>query len=442
MRQAIANNSLPEYTVTQISAKLKNIVENEFSYVRIRGEVSGFKLAPSGHAYFSLKDNNSILASVCWRNTINSLAIKPEEGMEIICVGTITIYPGQSKYQLVVEKVEHAGIGSLMAMLEKRKAEFSKEGLFSVEHKKPIPFLPKKIGIITSPTGAVIRDMLHRIKDRFPSHVILWPVLVQGEKAAAQVTEAILGFNQLDDKPDILIVARGGGSVEDLWPFNEEIVVRAAFSSKIPIISAIGHETDFTLLDFVADLRAPTPTAAAEKAVPVLANVSANLRTIMGRIEYAIEKFIEFRRAKLLLFKKSLPNYHTILLNFIQRLDDLAMRLSSSIDKYFLAKQNNVANLKARLKHPRDIVKLAEEKLNQTSIRLKRSGRLSFENNCHRLKLVTSLLESYSYKKTLARGFVIFSDENNNTITSAKLASKGDKLNAQFHDGKFSVTVD
>lgn len=239
-----------------------------------------------------------------------------------------------------------------------------------------------------------------------------------------------------------MIVARGGGSVEDLWPFNEEIVVRAAFASEIPIISAIGHETDFTLLDFVADLRAPTPTAAAEKAVPVLANVSANLKTIMGRIEYAIEKFIDFRRAKILLLKKSLPNYHTILLNFIQRLDDLEIRISSSLDKYFLAKQNNITNFKARLKHPRDIVKLAEERLNQTSIRLSRSGRLSFDNNFQRLKLVTSLLESYSYKKTLARGFVIFSDENNNTITSAKLVNKGNKLNAQFYDGKISVVVD
>ena len=438
----ITSNSLPEYTVTQVSAKLKTIVENEFSYVRIRGEVSGFKLAPSGHAYFSLKDNNSILAAICWRNIMNILAIKPEEGMEIICVGTITIYPGQSKYQLVVEKVEHAGIGSLMAMLEKRKAEFSKEGLFNLEHKKQIPFLPKKIGIITSPTGAVIRDMLHRIKDRFPCHVILWPVLVQGEKAASQVSEAILGFNQLDDKPDVLIVARGGGSVEDLWPFNEEIVVRAAFSSKIPLISAIGHETDFTLLDFVADLRAPTPTAAAEKAVPVLANVSANLRTTIGRIKYAVEKFIEFRRGKVLLLKKSLPNYQTILLNFIQKLDDLSMRTLSSIDKYFNAKDNKVTNLKARLKHPKDIVKLAEERLNQTSIRFRRSGKLSFESNFQRLKLVSSLLESYSYKKTLERGFAIFSDKNNNTITSAQLSTKGDKLKAQFHDGKISVTVD
>lgn len=435
-------SSVPEYTVTQISTKLKNIVEDEFSYVRIRGEVSGFKLAPSGHAYFSLKDNNSILAAVCWRGNFNNLKVKPEEGIELICVGTITTYPGQSKYQLVVDKVEHAGVGALMAMLEKRKAQFAKEGLFSQEHKKPIPFLPQKIGIITSPTGAVIKDMLHRIEDRFPTHVLLWPVLVQGEKAAQQVSEAIKGMNELEDKPDVIIVARGGGSVEDLWPFNEEIVVRAAYDSKIPLISAIGHETDFTLLDFVADLRAPTPTAAAEKAVPVLTNIAANLRNTQNRIEYTLSKYFEYRHNKLLMLKKSLPNYQTILINFIQKVDDLSIRFLSSGDRWFENRYNFLNNLKIRLRHPVDLIKLAESKLLQTSNRLDRSGDNFYQHNQQKLKLAASLLESYSYKKTLSRGFSILVNKEQNTITSISQASSGDKLIAKLHDGTINVTID
>lgn len=442
MEQVNKPSTVPEYTVSQISQKLKFVVESEFSYVRIRGEVSGYKLAPSGHAYFSLKDNNSVLAAVCWRGVVNSLTIKPEEGMELICVGTITIYPGQSKYQLVVEKVEHAGIGALMAMLEKRKALFAREGLFALEHKKQIPFLPQIIGVITSPTGAVIKDILHRIQDRFPTHILLWPVLVQGEKAAQQVSEAIIGFNGLEVKPDVIIVARGGGSVEDLWPFNEEIVVRAAFNSKIPLISAIGHETDFTLLDFVADLRAPTPTAAAEKAVPVLTNIAATIRNIQNRAEYSLSKYFEYRQTKLLMLKKSLPNYQTILLNFVQRLDDFSMRFINSNIRFFELRYNQLNNFALRLKHPKDVVKLAEAKLSQISNRLDRASEAFYKTNQQKLKLFSSLLDSYSYKKTLGRGFTILVNKQNNALTSANQVKTGDKLTAEFHDGKLSVTVD
>ncbi len=433
---------VPEYTVTQISYKLKNLVENEFTYVRIKGEVSGFKLAPSGHAYFSLKDNDSVLSAVCWRGNFSKLSIKPEEGIELICVGTITVYPGQSKYQLVIDKVEHAGVGALMAMLEKRKAQFAKEGLFSQEHKKAIPFLPNKIGIITSPTGAVIKDMLHRIEDRFPTHVLLWPVLVQGEKAAQQVSEAIEGMNSLIDKPDVIIVARGGGSVEDLWAFNEEIVVRAAYNSRIPLISAIGHETDFTLLDFVADLRAPTPTAAAEKAVPVLTNIRAIIRNVQNRAEYALSKYFEYHYSKLLMLKKSLPNYQTILLNFIQRLDDLSIRFFNSGDRWFELKLNRLNNLALRLKHPKDIIKLMESRMLQASTNLDKAGQRFYQNNQQKFKLASSLLESYSYKKTLSRGFAILVNKQSNALTSANQARSGDKLIAEFHDGNLKVTVD
>ena len=430
-----------EYTVSQISRKLKSLVEGEFSYVKIKGEVSGYKLAPSGHAYFSLKDSNSTLAAVCWRGVINNMKIKPEEGLELLCIGTITIYPGQSKYQLVVEKIEHAGVGALMAMLEKRKAALAKEGLFAASHKKALPFLPKKIGVITSPTGAVLQDILHRIEDRFPSHIILWPVLVQGDKSAKQVSDAITGFNNLIDKPDIIIVARGGGSVEDLWPFNEEIVVRAAFASNIPIISAIGHETDFTLLDLVADLRAPTPTAAAEKAVPVLTNVLAGLNNVFKRIEYSLSKYFEERKNKLRMLEKSLPNYQTILLNFVQRLDELSIRFIHSKTRYFELRHNYINVRKLRLKHPNNIIQLAEQKLLQTTNIINRSIILYYTQKQQKLNLVGSLLESYNYKKTLSRGFVILTDKQNNALTSITQAKSGDQLTVELNDGKLTVTV-
>ena len=433
---------VPEYTVSQISYKLKSIVENEFTYIKIRGEVSGFKLAPSGHAYFSLKDNNSTLAAVCWRGVFNNLSTKPQEGIELVCIGHLTTYPGQSKYQLVVDRIELAGIGALMAMLEKRKAQFTQEGLFLPEHKKEIPFLPKKIGIITSPTGAVIKDILHRIQDRFPTHVLLWPVLVQGEKSAQQVTEAIAGFNKLEEKPDVIIVARGGGSVEDLWPFNEENVVRAAFASSIPLISAIGHETDFTLLDFVADLRAPTPTAAAEMAVPVLSGISAQIKATLNRAEYALTKFFEARKNKLLMLQKSLPNYETILNNFIQKLDDLSIRFINSKTRCFELRYNRANTLGLRLKHPKDIIKLAQQKLIQTSTRLDRASKTYYEKHQQQLNLASSLLNSYSYKKTLKRGFAIIVNKDNNALTSATQAKPGDKLAAEFHDGKVAMKVD
>lgn len=433
---------IPEYTVSQISYRLKSVVENEFAYVKIRGEVSGLKLAPSGHAYFSLKDDNANISAVCWKGVFNNLPVKPQEGIELVCVGTITIYPGQSKYQLVVEKVELAGIGALMAMLEKRKAQFAQEGLFNPEHKKKIPYLPKKIGIITSPTGSVIRDMLHRIQDRFPTHVLLWPVLVQGDKAAMQVSEAIAGFNRLEDKPDVIIVARGGGSVEDLWAFNEEIVVRSAYASKIPLISAIGHETDFTLLDFVADLRAPTPTAAAEMAVPVLSSIIINLRGVANRTQYATEKFFESHRNKLLMLQKSLPNYQTILTNFIQRLDDLSIRYMNSTVRWFEVHKNRINTLHLKLKHPKDVIKLSQQKLTQNSSRINQAMKQYYINKYQLLKLTSSLLNSYSYKKTLSRGFAIIISKENNALISAKQTASGDKLIAEFHDGKLNLTVD
>ncbi|MDA0704221.1 MAG: exodeoxyribonuclease VII large subunit, partial [Proteobacteria bacterium] len=264
-----AAHNMPEFTVSEISGALKRTLEDQFAHVRIRGEISGFKRAASGHLYFALKDDKAVIDSVCWRGTAGNLSLSPEDGMEVIVTGRVTTYPARSRYQVVVESIELAGEGALLKLLEDRRRRLGEEGLFDPECKRPLPYLPEVIGVVTSPTGAVIRDILHRLADRFPRHVIVWPVLVQGEGSAEQIAAAIRGFNALVPggpvpRPDLLIVARGGGSLEDLWSFNEEVVVRAAAASEIPLISAVGHETDTTLIDFASDRRAPTPTAAAE----------------------------------------------------------------------------------------------------------------------------------------------------------------------------------
>jgi len=277
-------SNLGEQTVTELSHALKRTLEDRFGHVRVRGEISGYRGAhSSGHAYFAIKDEGAKLDAVIWRGSFNKLKAKLQEGLEVIATGKITSYPGKSNYQIIIENIEPAGVGALMALLEERKKMLTAEGLFDAARKRALPYLPASIGIITSPTGAVIRDILHRLNDRFPRPVLVWPVRVQGETAAAEVAAAIIGFNAMENPPELLIVARGGGSLEDLWPFNEEIVVRAAANSKIPLISAIGHETDTTLIDFASDLRAPTPTAAAERAVPVRADLIAELASLNAR---------------------------------------------------------------------------------------------------------------------------------------------------------------
>src|SRR5712675_2154287 len=281
--------NLPEYTVSELSLALKRSVEENFSHVRVRGEISGFKRHGSGHCYFALKESEAVLDAVCWRQTAIRLPIKPEDGMEVVCTGRLTTYPGRSKYQLVIDSIALAGVGALLKILEDRRQRLAAEGLFAAERKKKLPYLPEVIGIVTSPSGAVLRDILHRLADRFPRQVLVWPVAVQGEGAAVQIAAAIEGFNRLAPtgsvpRPDLIIVARGGGSLEDLMPFNEEIVVRAAAASAIPLISAVGHETDTMLIDFASDRRAPTPSAAAEMAVPVRIDLLAEMAAKGGRL--------------------------------------------------------------------------------------------------------------------------------------------------------------
>ncbi|VAV98146.1 Exodeoxyribonuclease VII large subunit, partial [hydrothermal vent metagenome] len=307
-----SGENAPEFSISDLSSAIKRMIEGEFSHVRVRGEVGRVSRPRSGHIYLDLKDDRAVLAGIIWKGVSTRLAVQPEEGMEVVATGRLTTFPGQSRYQIVIEDIKPAGVGALMAMLEKRKAALSAEGLFAPERKQPIPYLPDVIGVITSPSGAVIRDILHRLRDRFPRKVLIWPVAVQGEKCAPEVARAIAGFNAFTPggalpRPDLLIVARGGGSIEDLWGFNEEAVVRAAAASDIPLISAVGHETDTTLIDFASDKRAPTPTAAAELAVPVRLELMAWLDGQEARLTHALTSGITTRGQRLRDLTRALP---------------------------------------------------------------------------------------------------------------------------------------
>jgi exodeoxyribonuclease VII large subunit len=348
-------SNAPEWTVTSLSGAMKRTLEDAFGHVRVRGEISGYR-GPhaSGHAYFSLKDETAKIDAVIWRGVFGKLRTKPEEGMEVIATGRITTYPGSSKYQIVIEALEPAGLGALMALLEERRRKLAAEGLFDSARKRALPYLPGVIGVITSPTGAVIRDILHRLSDRFPRRVIVWPVRVQGETSAAEVAAAIRGFNALAPggpipRPDVLIVARGGGSLEDLWSFNEEAVVRAAAESTIPLVSAVGHETDWTLIDLAADLRAPTPTGAAEMVVPVRAELAATLDDLSRRRALAMLRFIDRQRTELRAAARALPSGEALVAGPRQRLDLAAGRLPAALMRAARRHEARLAEIGRRL---------------------------------------------------------------------------------------------
>jgi len=344
-----------EFSVSELSFALKRTVEETFGHVRVRGEITGFRGAhSSGHCYFALKDEGARLEAVIWKGVFSRLRFKPAEGLEVIATGKLTTYPGSSKYQIVIEQLEPAGVGALMALLEERKKKLAAEGLFAVERKRPLPWLPGVIGVVTSPTGAVIRDILHRLADRFPRHVLVWPVRVQGETSAAEVAAAIAGFNALKPggaipRPDLIIVARGGGSIEDLWSFNEEIVVRAAAASAIPLIAAVGHETDVTLIDYAADRRAPTPTAAAEMAVPVRADCLASTLDLQQRLLRAEARLVEAGRAQLRGLARGLPRLQDLIALPRQRFDSVSDRLSLALRRAAELKRAWLERVEARL---------------------------------------------------------------------------------------------
>lgn len=486
--------NIREYSVSELSNALKRTVEDQFGFVRLRGEISGYR-GPhsSGHSYFSLKDESSRIEAVIWKGVFGRLKFRPEEGMEVIASGKLTTYPSTSKYQIVIDQLEPAGAGALMAMLEERKRRLAAEGLFDPARKQLLPPYPRVIGIITSPTGAVIRDILHRLADRFPVEVVLWPVRVQGETSAAEIAAAIVGFNALPSvgmipRPDLLIVARGGGSLEDLWSFNEEIVVRAAAASNIPLISAVGHETDTTLIDYAADVRAPTPTAAAEMAVRVRADLMVALSEQGVRLARAISRQVERERSRLSGASRALPRPDMLLAVPRQRLDSAIARLPLALEgllkAYHLALtrisgtlspahlslrlqrvgerlraaglrldgaairgiERARANLHAALQRlRRDILALPlaqrRERLAGLSQRLTRALDQTTMQRFERLRGMASLLGSLSYRGVLARGYALVRAKDGTPLRSAEATSRHRAIAIEFADGRIEATL-
>jgi exodeoxyribonuclease VII large subunit len=447
--QAQSGGNVAEYTVSELSGAIKRALEEGFGYVRLRGEISGFRGAhASGHCYFGLKDDKAKIEAVIWKMTYGRLKVKPEEGMEVIVQGRVTSYPGSSKYQIVIESLEPAGLGALMALLEERKRKFAAEGLFAEERKRPRPYLPQLVGIITSPTGAVIRDMLHGFAERFPTRVIVWPVRVQGETCAAEVAAAIAGFNALVPggripRPDLLIVARGGGSLEDLWGFNEEIVVRAVAASHIPIISAVGHETDWTLIDLVADARAPTPTKAAEWAVPKFADLAENTQKCGSRLTTAARRMLQQSRAHLKAAARGLPRLEDVLAMPRQRFDACEKRLGRALLANARAHHTRYARISARLR-PAPImhrISVCGERTGALQARAAQALRNSVIARRRQLEGCNKLLVTLSYQSVLQRGFALVRDADGRAVRSASAVQPGDRLDLEFHDGRVEAEV-
>ena len=439
--------NLPEYSVSELSAALKRTVEENFPFVRVRGEVSGLKAAASGHIYFDLKDDKAVLNAIIWKPTARHLKVRPEPGLEIICMGRITTYPGSSRYQLIVEQVELAGLGALMAMLEERKKRLAAEGLFDAARKRTLPFLPQVIGVVTSPTGAVIRDIMHRLNARFPRRVLLWPVAVQGERAAEEIAQAIAGFNAVPEtfpRPDLLIVARGGGSIEDLMAFNDEQVVRAAAASRIPLISAVGHETDTTLIDFASDMRAPTPTAAAELAVPVLADLSAQLADLGRRTRHAFDKGVSDRNRHLAQLARILPRPEQLFAEGRQRLDQASERLGLGLARNLDSHRARLSRCLALLR-PRPIqnrITHARERLENLEARGLRCEKAFLARERGRLASLARILDGISYRGVLERGFVLVKDAQGKVRRRAAGIKPGEALTLIFADGQKPVHAD
>ncbi len=483
-----------EFSVSELATAVKRAVEDEFGYVRVRGEISGYR-GPhsSGHAYFTLKDDGASIDAVVWKTSMFRLKFKPEEGMEVIATGRLTTFPKSSKYQIVIEQLEPAGAGALMALLEERRRKLTAEGLFAAERKKKLPYLPRIIGVVTSPTGAVIRDILHRLDDRFPTRVLVWPVRVQGETAAAEIANAVKGFNALTPdgivpRPDLLIVARGGGSIEDLWSFNEEIVVRAVAESQIPVISGVGHETDTTLVDFAADLRAPTPTAAAEAAVPVRAELIAYVEDQGARNRNVVRRQLTGSRDRLRAAAGELPRPLDLLNIARQRLDNATGELSASLRHLGQSKRlafthsatkiqpslvgQRLASIRQRLGEmarrsdsaaarsleqrraafekaaaqltPNALatdIRHARAQLSPLSERLLPAHSRALARGADRLNTVWKLIESLSYRSILDRGFSLLQDDAGHIVKSKDAVRPGQLLSVQVSDGSFSANV-
>jgi exodeoxyribonuclease VII large subunit len=438
--------NLPEQTVSELSMALKRTIEESYGYVRVRGELGKVSYHGNGHVYFDLKDDRACIAGVIWRSTAQRIKLRLEAGLEVLITGRVTTYPGRSQYQIVVETLEPAGLGALMALLEQRKQLLAAEGLFDEARKQLLPFLPAVIGVITSPSGAVIRDILHRLADRFPRHVLVWPVKVQGDGSAMEVATAIAGFNALPEqrtsalprRPDLIIVARGGGSLEDLWSFNEEIVVRAAAASLIPLISAVGHETDVTLIDFVADRRAPTPTAAAEMAVPVRAELTLDLDSLARRAFASWRRNQDTRQSELRSAARALPAADEVLALPRQRLDQAAARLRRGLRAnaqiHHVAYSRIGARLSAHLL--RGTVERRRERLGAFAERATRAFRHVIAVRQARAERGAQLLTAFSYRGVLARGFTLVRDAAGRPLRTAAAVREGMGLEIEFADGR------
>ena len=441
------NTNNPVYSVGEFSHVIKKLVESNFTYVRIRGEISRPSFPSSGHVYFTLKDVDGTIAAIIWKYTIPRLSIRPEEGMEVICTGKVTTFAGQSKYQIIVENMEVAGEGALLKMLEERRKKLLAEGLFDQKHKKPIPYLPERIGVITSPSGAVIRDILHRVSDRFPCHIYVWPVAVQGEGSASQIANAIDKFNGLTDqtivkKPDLLIVARGGGSLEDLWSFNEEVVVRAVFNSAIPVISAVGHETDTTLIDFVSDLRAPTPTGAAEKSVPVRDDLRARIGELDLRLKTSFFNKMNINKDRLNSLIRLLGKPDQIFDNKNQKLDFVFKDIENLFKTIFTEQKNRIKQYTQKLTPPKVLINNLDSKIQLLDTRFNNYLGILIKNKVTKLNFLSQLLEASSFNRVLDRGFALVMNDKGKPIKLSKEVPKKSNIKIKFADEIRSAKID
>jgi exodeoxyribonuclease VII large subunit len=468
-----ASSNVPEFSVSELSFALRREIETAFPRVRVRGEISRPSFPGSGHCYFRLKDENAVIDGVCWKGTIPRLGIRIEDGLEVIATGKLTTYGGSSRYQIIVDRLELAGEGALLKLLEDRRKKLAAEGLFDAGRKRPLPFLPDVVGVVTSPSGAVIRDILHRLSDRFPCRVLIWPVAVQGDKAAGEVAAAIAGFNRLPQdgpvpRPDVLIVARGGGSLEDLWAFNEEIVVRAAAASTIPLISAVGHETDTTLIDFASDRRAPTPTAAAEMAVPVRADLLAQTLDFGKRSMSCMNRVLREAALAVSGLARGLGDPLRLIEDRQQRLDISGERLALATRQLVERRSQQLAA--ARLVSPvsvlvakqqaltaearvlegamkryvgdtRQKIERTADRLEQYAERLRRCSADLLQQGQRQVDQLGKLLESYSFHSVLKRGFALVRDQDGQPVLAAAATQAGDTLGIEFADGRVSVRV-
>jgi len=465
-------SNTPEFSVSELANSLKRTVEDAFGHVRVRGELGRVTVPRSGHIYLDLKDEKAVINGIIWKGLAARLNFKPEEGLEVICEGKLTTYPGQSKYQIIIERMEPAGAGALMALLEERKKKLAAEGLFESARKRSIPYLPKVIGVVTSPTGAVIRDILHRLEDRFPRHVLLWPVLVQGQGAAEQIAAAIEGFNAIDGehgvpRPDVLIVARGGGSVEDLWCFNEEVVVRAAAASAIPLISAVGHETDTTLIDFVSDRRAPTPTGAAEIAVPVRSELMQDVRGWADRLARGLMQLIERRSADFRATSRAFPTAQTLLGPMRQRLDlastgirpdalrrdvrtkaekvaSAGGRLTASLARQSRSGRERLSSMVSRLGRasPTRLSVQGRDRSQKLGERLIQAGKRAVDRKSRDLAAVAGRHVLLGHQSVLKRGFALVRDDKDQIVRAAATLSAGQAVSIELADGRKNAVID